>query len=336
MTDPNPAGRHRGGGQQPYDRELAQLWRSDGRASLGTFLLADLPGRRERERSSEGGWRATHPGIDRHDISVDRPDGAITLSLFRRDTSDHTKPRAAVYFIHGGGMMVGDSLTGIELVLDWVSALDVVCFSVEYRLAPEHPDPVPVEDCYAGLAWLLDNTESWGIDPDRILVCGVSAGGGLAAGTVLLARDRKLPALLGQVLVCPMLDDRNDTASALQFADNEFWDRRSNATGWQALLGDRAGGDRVSPYSAPARARDVVGLPSTFVDVGSAELFRDEAIDYASLLLEAGVPVELHVWPGAFHEFDALYPDAALSIAATAARTGWVRRLLGGAENHAE
>jgi acetyl esterase/lipase len=328
MSDPTTAGRHPGDGRQPYDPELARLHSLGGAQSLGSFRIVDLRDRRRRERSDENAWRTNHPDLTLRELSVEHDGGILEMSMFRRASADPRTILPAIYFIHGGGMMVGDRLTGIDLALDLVEQLDLVCVSVEYRLAPEHPHPTPVEDCYAGLAWLVEHAVQLGVDAHRIVVCGVSAGGGLAAATVLLSRHRRGPELLGQVLVCPMLDDRNSAPSTQQFAQNEFWDRQSNATGWAALLGESAGGAMVSAHAAPARATEVDGLPPTFLDVGSAELFRDEGIDYASRLLAAGVDVELHVWQGGFHEFDALYPTAAISRAAVATRTGWIRRLL--------
>jgi acetyl esterase/lipase len=223
---------------------------------------------------------------------------------------------------------MGDRHSGITTILDWVERFAAVCVSVEYRLPPEHPDPYPVEDCYAGLVWTASHGERLGIDPDRILVAGASAGGGLAAGIALLARDRSGPDLLGQVLMYPMLDDRNETLSARQFDGVGGWDRRSNETGWTALLGDRRGTAEVSVYAAPGRATDLSGLPPAFIDVGSAEVFRDEAVAYASRIWACGGVAELHVWPGGFHGFDRMVPDAALSRATIAAQTGWVARLL--------
>jgi acetyl esterase/lipase len=148
-------------------------------------------------------------------------------------------------------------------------------------------------------------------------------------GTVaLLARDRGGPRLLGQVLMCPMLDDRFVTPSSRELDGEGIWDATSNTTGWDALLGERRGGSDVSIYAAPARATDLTGLPTSFVDVGSVETFRDEDIDYAARLLQAGVQCELHVWPGGFHGFDGMAPQASLSQTASATRAAWVRRLL--------
>ncbi len=254
-------------------------------------------------------------------------DADLTVSVFARKTHNAAGP--GFFHTHGGGMIIGDRFTGIEAMLDWVDRFDGVCVSVEYRLAPEFPDPYPVEDCYAGLRWTAENAAELGIDPTRLVIAGGSAGGGLAAGTALLARDRGGPNLFGQVLIYPMIDDRNDTVSAHQIDGEGVWDRTSNETGWHALLGDRRGTEDVSIYAAPARATDLSGLPPAFIDVGTAEVFRDEDVAYASAIWASGGVAELHVWPGGFHGFDLMVPHAAISKAMTAARTAWVARLLG-------
>jgi acetyl esterase/lipase len=261
--------------------------------------------------------------------SVPGPAGAPDVSLLICRPTGATGPLPAVYHTHGGGMILGSNRFGVEEMLDLAEELGLVVVSVEYRLAPENPHPAPVEDCYAGLTWTAENAKELGIDPERIIVAGGSAGGGLAAALALLARDRGGPALFGQMLMCPMLDDRNDTVSARQMAGRGVWDRTANATGWGALLGDACGGPDVSPYAAPARATDLSGLPPAFIDVGSAETFRDEDVAYATRIWQAGGRAELHVWPGGFHGFDGFAPQALLSQEARAARARWLRRLLG-------
>jgi len=234
-----------------------------------------------------------------------------------------------VYFIHGGGMFLGDRFLGAEQLAGWVDALGVVVVTVEYRLAPENPDPAPVEDCYSGLVWTAANATEIGIDATRLVIAGESAGGGLAAGTALLARDRGGPALAGQMLIAPMLDDRNNTFSSEQFDGVGLWDRRINLFGWKALLGERLGTESVSHYASPARADDLSGLPPAFIDVSSTETFRDESVAYATKMWAAGIQAELHVWPGGFHGFDNVAPTARISIEARAARTAWLRRIFG-------
>src|SRR3954452_3161414 len=166
-------------------------------------------------------------------------------------------------------MIPGDNRSGIDSTLDWAEEFGLVVVSVEYRLAPETPHPGPIHDVYAGLLWTAAHADELGFDPSRIVFAGGSSGGGLTAALALLARDRGGPAVLGQMLLCPMLDDRNDTVSSHQMAGLGVWDHMANATGWGALLGDAVGGPDVSPYAAPARATDLSGLPPAFIDVGS-------------------------------------------------------------------
>jgi len=258
--------------------------------------------------------------------AVPGPPGAPEVPLLICRPTGTGDLRPILYNIHGGGMVVGSHRVGMPL--DLAEELGLVMVSVEYRLAPEHPHPAPAEDCYAGLLWTAEHAKEIGGDPDRIILVGGSAGGGLTAAVALLARDRGGPRAIGQLLMCPMLDDRNDTPSAHQMAGLGVWDRTSNETGWSALLGEARGTAGVSPYAAPARADDLSGLPEAFIDVGSAETFRDEDVAYASRIWQAGGIAELHVWPGGFHGFDGLVPQAKLSVDARAARVRWLRRLL--------
>lgn len=250
----------------------------------------------------------------------------ITVSVISR--KGHVQAGPGIYHIHGGGMVMGNRFAGAGALIDWAIKHDAVCVSVEYRLAPEHPAPIPVEDCFAGLQWMADHAGELTFDPDRLIIFGGSGGGGLAAGTTLLARDRGGPKLMGQLIQCPMIDDRNETPSSHQFQGVGVWDRTSNQTAWKAVLGDRCGGEDVSFYSAPARAPDLSGLPPTFIDVGACEVFRDEDVAYASAIWAAGGDCELHVWGGAFHGFYDIAPQSKLAKACIAAREGWLERLL--------
>lgn len=322
MTTTHPA--------PPFDVELAAALAVLGEM-LPTTLTPDLiaPMR-------EGGLAA--PPIseqigDRPIHHVERvipgPEGApdLTISIFSRE--DHVAGGPGIFHTHGGGMIVGDRFTGADEFLSWVIEFDAVVVSVEYRLAPENPDPAPVDDCYAALVWTAEHADEIGIDPARLVIGGASAGGGLAAGVALKARDLGGPALAGQLLIYPMLDDRNESISSRQVDGFGVWDRGSNDTGWDALLGDRRKTDAVSIYASPARATDLTGLPPAFIDVATCEVFRDEDVTYATKIWEQGGVAELHVWPGGFHGFDALAPQAALSLQARAARVVWLHRIFG-------
>jgi acetyl esterase/lipase len=214
------------------------------------------------------------------------------------------------------------------LLVDWVLEYGAVGATVDYRLAPDFADPVPVEDCYAGFEWFTGNAEMLGFDPRWVLIGGQSAGGGLSVGTTLLLRDRSRPLPAAMLLMWPMLDDRNETVSAQQIDGVGIWDHTSNETGWAALLGDRRGTADVSIYAAPARATDLSGLPPAYIEAGSAEVFRDEAVAFASEIWEAGGSAELHIWAGGFHGFQTIVPTAALSKTAIQTRESWIRREL--------
>jgi acetyl esterase/lipase len=265
------------------------------------------------------------------EIGVPGAPGAPDVGLIVCRPTSSEGPVPALYYVHGGGMIIGSARDGLGEILDLAEPLDAAVVSVEYRLAPETPHPGPVEDCYAGLVWTDQHADELGVDGDRIVLIGGSAGGGIAAAVALLARDRHGPAPAGQLLMCPMLDDRNDSPSVHQMAEGPMWSRSDNEIGWTALLGDARGGPDVSPYAAPARADDLSGLPPAFIDIGSADTFRDEDVAYATRIWQAGGIAELHVWPGGYHGFDGIVPHAALSKAAVAARANWLARLVGDA-----
>ena len=267
--------------------------------------------------------------VDRREVSVANPDGTqLALSVFSPAGTGQAAAAPCVYWMHGGGMVMGDRFSQLDIPLDWLEELGAVVVSVEYRLAPESSGTSLVDDCYRGLLWVAGHAGELGIDPARIVVAGASAGGGLTAGVALLARDRGTPALAAQVLICPMLDHRNDTVSSRQYAGGPgTWTREMNEFGWRSVRGDLEAG-AVPGYVSPALADDLSGLPATYIDAGSAEVFRDEDVAYANRIWAAGGRAELHVWAGGFHGFDALYPHARLSAAARRTRTEWLSRVL--------
>ena len=224
--------------------------------------------------------------------------------------SNTSSQRPGYLHMHGGGYVMGSSDDFRVQSAEIVSQMGCVVVSVEYRLAPETPHPGPVEDCYAALKWFHANAASLGVDPSRIAIGGESAGGGLTAALALLARDRAEVAVAFQLLIYPMLDDRTVTRSEPHAYAGEFvWGAKSNHFGWHSLLGHEPGLEGVSHYAAAARAESLAGLPPTFISVGALDIFLDEDIDYAKRLLAAGVPTELHVYPGAYHGFDVADAD---------------------------
>ncbi|HET7723651.1 MAG TPA: alpha/beta hydrolase [Propionibacteriaceae bacterium] len=253
-------------------------------------------------------------------------DEPITVSIWRRRDDTETGP--GFVWVHGGGMVGGYRFSIPDDPLHWLTLYGGTMVSVEYRLAPENPAPIPVEDCYAGLTWTAAHAADLGLDPARIVLSGGSAGGGLAAGAMLLARDRGGPALLGVMLMCPMLDDRNSSTSVRQHDSVTVWNARANEVGWTALLGAARGTDDVSPYDAPGRASWLGGLPPVHIGVGSSDPFRDEDTAFATAIWRDGGDCELHVVPGGMHGFEALGPDASIARSITASRESWLARLL--------
>lgn len=267
--------------------------------------------------------------FDVAELRVPGPPDGPDVTLVSARPSGLLGPLPLLYYMHGGAMVTGNAWSVLPRILrEWALPLELAVLSVEYRLAPKARYPEPLEDCYAGLAWAAGHAAELDIDPDRIIIGGKSAGGGLAAALALLARDRGGPKPLGQLLLCPMLDDRGSTFSSHQMNGLGGWDLTSNTTAWKAVLGDQYGAADLPPYAAPSRATDLSGLPPAYVEVGSAEIYRDEDVAYANAIWQAGGQAELHVWPGAFHGFDSVAPQAALSQDARNARTRWLQRLL--------
>lgn len=238
---------------------------------------------------------------------IDGPGGP--LEIYWYDPTPGTADRPALLHIHGGGMIIGSARSMRHGPSGMAAALGMPVASVEYRLAPEHPFPAPQQDCLAALQWLADNAGALGVDPARIGITGESAGGGLAAATALMARDTGGPRLAGQFLTFPMLDHRTGGANCPYGnpMTGEFvWTRPSNVFGWAALRGDYAADDARKGWFSPTLAEDLSGLPPTWIGTGSLDLFLDENLDYARRLTAAGVPVELHSYPGAIHAFTAI------------------------------
>ncbi len=260
-------------------------------------------------------------------VEVAGPAGAPDVALRIHRPKALTGALPCVFWMHGGGYVLGSAAMDDLRFDEWCQQFGCVGVSVEYRLAPETPYPGPLDDCYAGLRWVHANASELGIDAGRIGIGGASAGAGLASGLALLARDRAEVPLAFQLLVYPMLDDRLTTASSGW--EVPVWPPAANRFGWEAYLGALAADrDAVPPYAAAARATDVSGLPPTLVQVGALDGFLDEDVDYAMRLIRAGVPTELHVYPGAPHGFDAMALGTAVAQQARRDTEAWLGKIL--------
>lgn len=275
----------------------------------GSLDLNDLASARIMSDKIFADMNAQMPHVDgvvTEDRSIPGPDGApdITVRIYRPEKGSGLRP--GMLWIHGGGYILGSLEADEHNLCRMCVNTGCIIVSTNYRLAPEHPFPAPVEDCYASLKWMAGNAGVLGIDKSRIAVGGGSAGGGLAAGLAILTRDRGEIELSYQLLVYPMIDDRNITPSSHGIIDPRTWDREKNIFAWNAYLGDSVKNGEVSPYAAASRAKDLKGLPPAYIAVGELDLFLDEDIEYAQRLLQAGVTTELHVYPGATHGFDSV------------------------------
>lgn len=249
--------------------------------------------------------RPTDDGVRRTEHAAPGLNGAPDVRIVVYEPEARTGVTPALLFIHGGGFVGGTADNGEPFNRRIVSELGVVVASVDYRLAPETPYPGPIEDCYAALLWMNREAAALGIDPARIAVEGVSAGGALAAALALMVRDKGEVGLVFQSLIYPMLDDRGVKAKPDGVTGKIAWFRESNAFGWTSLLGkDVVGGLDVSPYASPARAEDLSNLPPTYIGAAALDMLVYENIDYAKRLIAAGVPTQLEVYPRTFHGFD--------------------------------
>ena len=241
-------------------------------------------------------------------------------------TPDGGGSGGALYWIHGGGMVIGAGAQDDAQCYETARALDVVIVSVEYRLAPEHPYPEPMDDCMDGWRWLHENAAARGIDPSRVAIGGQSAGGGLAAGLVQRIHDEGGVQPVAQWLFCPMLDDRTAARRELDSVKHILWNNVSNRVGWRAYLGVTPGSDGVASYASPSRRGDLTGLPPTWIGAGDIELFFDEDRACAEALTDAGVDCTFDVVPGGPHAFESLAAKSAVGSAYLAHARDWLRR----------
>lgn len=275
---------------------------------------------REAAEAAARQMLSQHPPVEhiyQRDILIPGPeDNPIRLRLLK---PEHLQaPMPTLLWMHGGGFVMGSLDMDTAYLQQLCTEASCAIVTVDYRLAPEAPFPAALEDCYAALAWICSHGADWGLDDGRIAVGGLSAGGGLAAGLCLYARDRGNSPIKYQLLICPALDDRNITASSHMALAGLAWDRRNNINAWGAYLEGRVPEEQVyreqvSPYAAPARVEDLTNLPSAFISVGSVDLFMDENIAYARQLIACGVKADLHVYAGAFHGFECIASGSAIA-----------------------
>ena len=265
--------------------------------------IADL--RRSLRESATARPVGNHPDVSIGETHAPGAPGAPPVRVLTYTPTKGASPRPAVINIHGGGFVAGAPENDTEKAITLVRELDAMVVSVDYRLAPETSGLGAVEDCYAVLAWLSRNADRLSVDRKRIALFGGSAGGGLAASLALMARDRGEFPICFQALTYPMLDDRTVLRRDLDpYVGQYMWTPRANAMGWRAYLGGQVGEPPSSPHLVPARAKNLKGLPPAYIVVGSLDLFLEEDVAFATRLLRAGTPVQLHVLPGVFHAFD--------------------------------
>jgi acetyl esterase/lipase len=260
-------------------------------------------------------------------------DGVVIKTI--RDSSTHLRtyhPKsrqslAALFWIHGGGYVIGQASQDDRLCSITADALGILVVSVEYRLAPEHPFPAGLDDCHAGWIWLQQHAGTLEIDPSRIALGGESAGGGLAASLAQRLHDEGSPLPAAQWLINPMLDDRTAASQEVDAKHHFVWNNRANAFGWRAYLGVEPGTAQLPAYASPARRNDLRGMPPTWIGVGEIDLFYQENLAYAEGLRAAGVDVVCDVVPGAPHGFGTWAPDAQVSRNFHSRAHDWLRRI---------
>jgi acetyl esterase/lipase len=307
----------------PYDAEFATLAEAALKAQSVVFPVHDVKARRARMEAFVAGSRPDLPeDVEQTIYHVKGSDGygVPVYHLRKKDALPGSGPTPAILHMHGGGYIGVSAEDATPSIAAYVSHSGIPIFSVDYRLAPENPFPIPLEDCWNSLLWLHSQAEKFDVDVSRIAIMGESAGGGLAAGLAPLARDRGLsPPLAKQILIYPMLDDRlksDHTGGLAIFAVEDV------ITGWAAYLGPKYETDDVSPYAAAARLTDVKGLPPLYLDVGHLDMFVHESWAYVHKYVAASIPTEFHLYTGVPHSFHRFAPTARVTKRAFANRVG--------------
>lgn len=287
-----------------------------------------LPEDLERIRKNQPPEPRRSDKVKIHERKIEGKDGhEMIVRIYEPAEQNGEAKRPALLWIHGGGYIMGHPSHDDDLLQEIVETVGCVVFSPDYRLAPEHPFPAGLEDCYSTLLWISQSYEEFKIELSRLAIGGASAGGGMTVALALLARDRKGPKICFQMPLYPMIDDRNMTPSSHEITHPAVWNRRNNLAAWSMYLGDGNRED-VSPYAAPIRADNLADLPPTYTCVGQLDPFRDETIEYVMRLAQAGVEVEFHLYPGGYHAFEIAAPDAPISRKARSEYIGALSRAL--------
>lgn len=253
----------------------------------------------------------------------------VRIRIYRPKESSYAHPQPAIFTIHGGGMVTGNIEADDANAAALCERSGALTVAIDYRLAPEHPFPAAINDCYAVANWLFENVAELDVDATRIALHGGSAGGGLAIGLALMMRDRGNLRFCFLMAIYPMIDDRHITASSKTITNLGVWDRKASLESWAWYLGDAYGSDEISPYAAPIRATHLEGLPPTFIDVGTHDLFLDEDREFAERLEAAGVPVEFHINEGAYHAAELFARDVPPSQLIWSKRFDALKKALG-------
>lgn len=312
----------------PFDPEIEQALQEFSQYIVTSMTREDIPRVREAGLPPTEQACTLHGFFDRSELTIPGADGGPDIPAVQYLPRGTKRPVPVILMLHGGGLVAGKPDSDMPPASELAAATGCGVISIDYRLAPEHPHPAAIDDAVAALRWLSRGAAPAQFDASRLIVMGISAGGGLAAVLAQYARDHGIGPISAVILGSPMLDARTSSLSAEQMLGVGSWDASANVAAWEAYLGADPREAELPPYASAAACADLSNLPPHYIDVGSAETFRDECVDYASALWAAGGDAELHVWPGGAHGFEFLAPWAQVSRQARATRTEWLRRVL--------